>query len=236
MFHIALVEDEAVDRQRLQSHLDRYREERGESLEVAAFTTGAEFLESFQGQYDLILLDVEMPAVDGMTTAREIRRLDSEVVILFVTNMAQYAIQGYAVDALDYMLKPVSYFAFSQRLDRALGRMKSRARRYVAVPVKGGVRKLDTSSILYVESLDHELTIHTQSGPISTTLTMRQAEQCLSGANFFRGNNSYLINLEHVDAVQDGCAVVKGQPLKLSRPRKNAFLEALADYLGKVVL
>ena len=149
--------------------------------------------------------------------------------------MAQYAIQGYAVDALDYVLKPVSYFALSQRLNRAIARLKQRKRTYVAVPVKGGVRKLDTAQIYYVESQDHVLTFHTSVGEVVSTITMRQAEERLSDAHFFRGNNSYLINLEHVDGVQDGCAVVRGELLKLSRPRKNAFLEAVSNYLGEVL-
>ena len=147
----------------------------------------------------------------------------------------RYAIRGYAVDALDYVLKPVSYFAFSQRLERAISRLKRRERKYIALPVKGGVRKLDTSEIYYVESQDHDLTFHTRSGSFRSGLTMRQAEEHLSGAHFFRGNNSYLINLEHVDGVQDGCAIVQGEQLKLSRPRKNAFLEALSNYMGEVM-
>ncbi len=75
-------------------------------------------------------MDVEMKFMDGMSAAEEIRKMDTEVVIIFITNMAQYAIRGYAVDALDYVLKPVSYFAFSQRLNRAIGRMKKRDKDY----------------------------------------------------------------------------------------------------------
>ena len=86
-----------------------------------------------------------------------------------------------------------------------------------------------------MESQDHDLTFHTRSGNFRSGLTMRQAEEHLSGAHFFRGNNSYLINLEHVDGVQDGCAIVQGEQLKLSRPRKNAFLEALSNYMGEVM-
>ena len=176
-----------------------------------------------------------MQFLDGMAAAREIRRIDREVIIIFITNMAQYAIQGYAVDALDYVLKPVSYFALSQRLNRAIARLKQRKRTFVAVPVKVGVRKLDTAQIYFVESQDHVLTFHTSAGDFVSTITMRQAEERLAHAHFFRGNNSYLINLEHVDGVQDGCALVRGEYLKLSRPRKNAFLEAMSNYMGEVL-
>lgn len=235
MIRVAIVEDDQNYIRQLRDYLNRYKAESGESIEVMAFTDGDEIVEGYRSRFDIILMDVEMRFMDGMTAAREIRRMDAEVVIIFITNMTQYAIQGYEVDALDYVLKPVSYFAFSQRLERAITRLKSRERKYIAVPVKGGVRKLDASQIYYVESRDHDLTFHTRSGSFTANCTMRQAEERLADAHFFRGNNSYLINLEHVDGIQDGCAVVQGELLKLSRPRKNAFLEALSDYMGEVL-
>ena len=235
MIRIAIVEDDLGYTRQLREYLERYRQEQGEAIEVTEYTDGDEIVEGYRSQFDIILMDVEMRFMDGMTAAREIRAMDNQVVILFITNMAQYAIQGYEVDALDYVLKPVSYFAFSQRLERAITRLKGRTRKYIAVPVKGGVRKLDVSDIFYVESQDHDLTFHTRSGSLRSGMTMRQAEEQLAGAHFFRGNNSYLINLEHVDGIQDGCAVVRGELLRLSQPRKNAFLEALSDYMGEVL-
>ena len=218
MIRMAIVEDEQQYAKQLREYVDRFSQQLGESFDVTEYSDGDGLVEGFHAQFDIM-----------------IRRTDPQVVIIFITNMAQYAIRGYAVDALDYVLKPVSYFAFSQRLERAISRLKRRERKYIALPVKGGVRKLDTSEIYYVESQDHDLTFHTRSGSFRSGLTMRQAEEHLSGAHFFRGNNSYLINLEHVDGVQDGCAIVQGEQLKLSRPRKNAFLEALSNYMGEVM-
>ncbi len=235
MIRVAIVDDDSADVQRLQDYLDQYRRESGEAMELTVFTDGDEIAEGYRPRFDLILMDVEMRFMDGMTAARKIREVDPEVVIIFITNMPQYAIQGYSVDALDYVLKPVSYFAFSQRLDRAITRMKRRAARYLTVPVKGGARKLEASQIYYVESRDHDLTFHTAVGSFNATLTMRETERSLADLPFFRGNNSYLINLEHVEGIQDGCAVVRGEALKLSRPRKNAFMEALSDYMGGVL-
>lgn len=235
MIRIAVVEDEAAYTRQLTEYLSRYEAESRESISVATFSDGDEIVERYKSQFDIILMDVEMQFMDGMTAAREIRRLDPEVVIIFITNMAQYAIQGYAVDALDYVLKPVSYFAFSQRLDRAISRMKKRAAHCLTIPVKGGARRLDVSQLYYIESQDHDLIFHTAAGTFISTLTMRDMEERLAENHFFRGNKSYLINLEHVDGVQDGCAVVKGERLHLSRPRRGAFLEALADYLGEVL-
>ena len=235
MVRVAIAEDDARSANQLRDYVEQFSRQSGEAFDVTVYADGDELVEGFHAQFDIILMDIEMRFMDGMTAAREIRKADPQVVIIFITNMTQYAIQGYAVDALDYILKPVSYFAFSQRLERAVTRLKNRERRYITIPVKGGVRKLDAAQIYYVESRDHDLTFHTRSGSFRAGMTMRQAEEQLAGAHFFRGNNSYLINLEHVDGIQDGCAVVRGELLKLSRPRKNAFLEALSDYLGEVL-
>ena len=176
-----------------------------------------------------------MKFMDGMSAAEEIRKVDTEVVIIFITNMAQYAIRGYAVDALDYVLKPVSYFAFSQRLNRAIGRMKKREQKVITVNIKGGAVRINIANIYYIESQGHTLVLHTILGDYESQGTMKEVEEKLADLNFCRGNKGYLINLQHVDGIQDGCAVVKGEPLLLSRSRKKEFMEALANYWGEVV-
>ena len=153
----------------------------------------------------------------------------------FITNMAQYAIRGYAVDALDYVLKPVSYFAFSQRLNRAIERMKKREAKVIMVNIKGGMVRINIANIYYIESQGHTLILHTILGDYETTGKMKEMDEKLSGMNFCRGNKGYLINLQHVDRIQDNCAVVKGEELVLSRARKKEFMEALTRYWGEVI-
>ncbi len=126
MIKIAIVEDELAYAKQLQEFLLQYEKEMGESFHITTFSDGDEIVHKYKADFDIILMDVEMKFMDGMSAAEEIRKVDTEVVIIFITNMAQYAIKGYAVDALDYVLKPVSYFAFSQRLARAISRMKKR--------------------------------------------------------------------------------------------------------------
>ena len=147
MIRIAIVEDEAAVRQQLEGYVQRYTRQYGTEFEVHLFEDGIEILDDYRPVYDLILLDVEMKHLDGMETAQRIRALDNEVNLIFITNMAQYAIKGYAVGALDYVLKPVPYFAFSQQLQKAEAQLRRRARHYLAVPVEGGLRRLDTASI-----------------------------------------------------------------------------------------
>lgn len=232
MIRIAIAEDEALYAQQLQQYIEDYGRESGYQLEVTVYHDGEELLEHYRTQFDIILLDVEMPFMDGMTAAEHIRKIDPAVVIMFVTNMAQYAIQGYAVNALDYILKPLNYFSFSQRLGRAIQHMKQRDKTYLTIPVKGGAMKVDTADIYFVESQGHRLVFHTRSGNLQSAGAMRKIEETLAPSGFFRCNNGYLVNLDHVDGIQDGCALVKGERLLISRPRKAAFLEALTKYVG----
>lgn len=235
MYHIAIVEDEAGYAQQLQEFLKKYADESGQSFEITHFSDGCEIVEGYHPHYDLILLDVKMKFMDGMTAAEEIRRVDPEVVIIFITNMAQYAIRGYAVDAMDYVLKPVSYFALSQRLNRAISRMKKRERRYMTISIRGGAQKLDIDKIDYIESQGHNLIFHAGEEEYLSSGTMREIEEKLEGHGFFRCNKGYLVNLDRVDGVRDGCAVVNGKILPISRSRRSDFMEALTDHVGEVM-
>ncbi len=235
MIKIAIVEDEVMYAKQLQEFLQQYEKEYGESFEITVYSDGDEIVHKYKAQFDIILMDVEMKFMDGMSAAEEIRKVDTEVVIIFITNMAQYAIRGYAVDALDYVLKPVSYFAFSQRLSRAISRMKKRETKILSVNIKGGTMRLDVANIFYIESQGHNLIFHTASGQYESVGTMKDIEEKLTDMNFFRGNKGYFINLAHVEGIQDGCAVVKGEQLLLSRARKKDFMEALTRYWGETV-
>ena len=223
MIKIAIVEDEAMYAKQLEEFLHQYEKENGEAFDITIYSDGDQIVNKYQSQYDIILMDVEM------------KFMDTEVVIIFITNMAQYAIRGYAVDALDYVLKPVSYFAFSQRLSRAIGRMKKRETKMIMVSMKGGTVRINIANIYYIESQGHTLILHTILGDYETTGTMKEMEEKLADMNFCRGNKGYLINLAHVDGITDGCAMVKGEQLVLSRARKKEFMEELTKYWGEVI-
>ena len=169
MIKIAIVEDEAMYAKQLEEFLHQYEAENQEAFEITIYSDGDQIVNKYKSQFDIILMDVEMKFMDGMSAAEEIRKMDSEVVIIFITNMAQYAIRGYAVDALDYVLKPVSYFAFSQRLNRAIERMKKREAKVIMVNIKGGMVRINIANIYYIESQGHTLILHTILGDYETT-------------------------------------------------------------------
>ena len=233
MIRVAIVEDEAAVRDQLMGYVQRYMRQYNAQIEVTMFTDGVEILEGYRPVYDIIFLDVEMQHLDGMETASRIRALDSDVLLIFITNMAQYAIKGYAVGALDYVLKPVPYFAFSQQLQKATGQLARRARRYLAVPVDGGMRRLDEASVYYIESEGHRIHFYTEDGDFSAPGALKAWEEKLEPHGFARCNSGYLVNLAYVSSVQMNTVQVGPHQLQVSRPRRKAFLEALADYIGE---
>ena len=232
MNYIAVVEDSAQDRAVLDSYLEKYQQEKNCHFQITHFSDGDEIALGYKGGYDLILMDIEMTFMDGMSAAEEIRRADPEVLIIFITNSPQYAIKGYAVDALDYVLKPVSYYAFSQRLGRAVERVARRARHFLQINAHGTAHKLETSAIYWIENCGHDLVFHTAEGEVTAPGSMTETEEKLAQDSYFRVNKGCLVNLEHVDRMDGEDAVVHGDRVPLARARRKAFLDALNDYIN----
>jgi DNA-binding LytR/AlgR family response regulator len=236
MIRIAIVEDDSLFYRQMQQNLERYQRERGEALSVTVFNDGEEILERYGNGFDIILMDIQLQYLDGMKTAEGIRQQDSEVVIIFITSTPQYAIKGYAVGAMDYILKPVSYFALSQRLDKAISQIKKKTKHYIMVSAPGETKKVDVSSIYYVESRNHTLTFHTKDGEFASYGTMQRMEQELSESGaFYRCNKGCLVNLEHVDAIRENCAIVGKDTLPISRGKKAGMMSALVSYVNGVL-
>ena len=138
MFKIAIVEDQEETRESLNRFVRQYAQEQGLQVEISLITDGAEIAEHYTPGFDIIFMDVEMPRLDGFGAAEAIRAVDTDVVLVFVTNMAQYAIRGYEVDALDYVLKPVNYYQFCTKLSRAIQRVQRRRGGQVVLQLAGG--------------------------------------------------------------------------------------------------
>lgn len=151
MYHIAIVEDEREFSMQLQEYLLQYGNENDMIYEVSVFQDGAEILEDYKKEYDAIFLDIEMPKVNGMETAERIREMDEDVVLMFITNMAQYALFGYSVGALDFVMKPINYYTFSMKLRRVMKRVQSREEKTIVLSLADGMKKLETRQIYFIE-------------------------------------------------------------------------------------
>ncbi len=233
MIKIAIVEDNAEERQLIKSFIERYSKEKNISCKADLYTDGDEIVEGARAGYDLIIMDIELPLLNGMDAAEQIRAMDRDVAIIFTTHNPNYAIRGYKVQALDYLLKPVTYSAFEDVMERALRQRVESSKKYIRVRIRSGTVKLDTSKIRYVDVLDHYICYHTSEADIKTKGSMREAVQALEGEPFFQCNKAFLVNLAYVDGMTGNDIIVGTERIPVSRARKKAFLQAMNEYLTR---
>jgi DNA-binding LytR/AlgR family response regulator len=235
MWKVAVVDDQASVRTQMESYFERYQEERGEHFQIFSFQNAALFLDRYQPEYDLVLMDIDMPGMDGLTAAHRLRKLDSEVVLIFVTNLAQYAINGYEVSAVDFVVKPVSYAKFAFKLERALKLAAPKDRPMILIKTEDGTVAVQRGDITYVEVQGHNLFYHTEEKVYRVRGSLKQVEEEIGGMPFFTCHKCYIVNLAFVDAVRENVVVVAGNEIVVSRPKKKAFMEALAAYYNRAI-
>lgn len=232
MLKIAAVEDQKLAAEQLHSFLDRFSQERGERFEVALFEDAIGFLDRYRPVYGLVFMDIGLPFMNGMEAARRLRELDSQIVLIFVTNMAQFAVKGYEVNALDYIVKPVKYSDFERKLARVVSRKKSTGDAIV-VTQQSGIRRVLLSEIRCIEVQGHKLLFHMEDGVLPGSGTLLETEEKLKSKGFLRCNKCYLVNTLHIATVEGYTLVMSGgDELQISRPRKKNFMSELAESMG----
>lgn len=122
MLRIAIVEDHESDAKRLTALLEAYAQKNGKRFAITWIANANTFLDSYQHQYELVFMDIRMPGLNGMMAAHELREMDHTVVLVFLTSLAQYAVESYEVEATDYILKPITAAALDLKLPRILNR------------------------------------------------------------------------------------------------------------------
>ena len=230
MLRVAIVEDEQKVADEMASFFARYGAETDTEFQVTKFPNAVNFLSGYQAGFDIICMDIEMPHMNGMEAAKKLREIDSQVVLIFVTNLAQYAIDGYEVDAMSYMLKPTKYATFRFVIKKAMERCKKAEKSKIEIMENGTLLCLPVSAVYYVEINVHSILYHTNQGNYKGYGTMKKVEDAVPPGQFFRCNSCYLVNLEHVKKVDGNNVWVGSEVIQVSRPRKKSFLEALHEY------
>lgn len=230
---IAIVDDMEEDRRILEEYLERYDEEKSLGLEIRAFASSIEFLENYKNDFDILFLDIEMPGTDGLSAAREIRKRDETVMILFVTNMAQYAICGYEVDAVDFMVKPVEYFNVTVKLEKAMNRvLRKEGEDALLVGTTEGMHRILVSHIIYVEKDINYLVYHTVNGTVRERGAITKLKERLPDFSFGECTSGCLVNYKYVDLIGKDSIQAGSQTLLLSRRMKKKFMQGYVEYIG----
>lgn len=230
MLNVAIVEDDDTFAATLENHIRRYVNETHRAMDVDRYRDGMLFLDSFHGQYQIVLLDVVMPHMNGLDVARRLRDRDRDVCLMFITNMAQYAIQGYEVDAIDYVLKPVDYDRFRIKFDKVVARVRTDEKFTIQMP--SGTRTIGFSRIRYVESNKHYVHLHTTEGEFRMRDTIRNLAPRFLDNGFAAIRASVLVNMAYVTQMTAGDVVLGDIRLPVARTYRADFRERLTVFLN----
>ncbi|MFV0467187.1 MAG: LytR/AlgR family response regulator transcription factor [Lachnospiraceae bacterium] len=229
---LAVIDDEKTATDLLKSYLMQFENENHIEIQTFVFHHPNEFLSSYQQPYDIVILDIDMPGLNGIDTAKEIRRVDTDVTLIFITNMAQYALRGYEVQALDYILKPISYSEFSMKFKKALRYTDLNMHQKITILTTNGIVYIRVSDVLFLEVIRHYIVYHTKSENYTARGVLRDAEKSLHQFCFARINHSFLVNLKYVESISGNTITIAGVKLQISRNKKGKFLSIFAKYIG----
>lgn len=233
VFHVVICEDERRFAAELNGLIERYARETGARLRVSLFRNGLELVEHLRADADLIFLDIGMEALDGLETAGCIRRTDPDVEIIFLTSLAQYALEGYKYNATNYILKPIHYARLKAELDKCMERRERKGAGHIIVENDNGKYKVALNTLKFVETFERKLMVHTDSDDIVSHKKMKDYEAELPAASFARCHNSFLVNLFFVKRVERlEAELTSGERIPISQPKRKAFMEKLTAYWG----
>ena len=228
---IAVVDDEAAMREQLVSYIDRYRDEHGVPLDAVTFPSGDALLKGYESEYDVLFFDIDMPGTNGIDTARRIRQVDEAVTILFITNVAQYAINGYEVDAVDYIIKPIGYYDFALKFAKALRRVHRRDQTRLLLDTTNGQVAIYVSELLVVEAKGHYLAYKTADAEYLVRGNISEHEKSLKIHHFERVQRSFLVNLARIDNIKATEVSVAGLSIPTSKLYRENLIRAYLRYI-----
>ena len=232
MYEVLIIEDSDAEADVLIGHLARYDEERRIGLHVTRRVSTVDLFYD-DTHFDLVFMDIDLPGENGMDAARRFRENDSETPLIFVTNLARFAIKGYQVDALDFIVKPITYYNFAMRMDRAVRAMHRNESATLAITTSDGISVVAISDIVYVEVLGHYLYYHlVGKESLRSRGTITKAEEALADHSFVRVSKGHLVNMGRITRMgSDEVVVAGGDVLYFSRPRKREAQATITNYL-----
>lgn len=246
MIHIGIVDDDRDSRESLQKEISDYAKLHRLDCELSEYESALKFLDSGDKGFDMLILDIDMPGMSGMELAEKIRETDKDVVIVFCTNLQQFAINGYSVGALGFMVKPVQTYALNLTMDRAINAVKINQKHNntdsdAKFVLKDGTisRLVSVSDIDYIEVRQHYLLYNIKDSASGARIviknrgTMQEAVERLTQYGFWRCSSSFLVNIRSVTAVSRVNVFIGNELLPIGRTFKESFMDAFSRYLAK---
>lgn len=234
MYQIAVCDDNNTDVAFITALVSQWGEESGYVIKLDSFSSAEGFLFCYEEkkEYDILLLDIEMGRKNGIALARQIRQENDRIQIVFVTGFPDFALEGYEVAALHYLMKPVDQEKLYQVLDRAVKNLDKTERTLLFV-TDGEKLGILAGEIFMVEAFAHSVEITTKAGSFRTSMSISEAEEYL-GEGFVRCHRSYIVGLSHVRRIMRNAVILdNGMEVPLSRSNYQAVNQAFIEHYRK---
>lgn len=230
---IAVVENELNVAQNDIVLLERYVKENSLSLETAIFRNGYEFLDTKE-EFDAVLMDIDMPGLNGMEVAEKLREKNKTIDIIFTTNLPQFAVDGYKVQALDFVIKPVTFPNLSFAMEKVVEKKRNIVNGSFFLRIGGFAKRINNEEVLYIEMVNHYIVLHeTDMEPLRIRGSLKMIEDLLNPEIFVKINSGIIINISKVSSFENGLVLMEdGSNLPLSRSHKKEFAVRLAEFYG----
>ena len=230
---IAICEDLSADNGKLCGFIRNYCETHCYDGEISSFKTGEALLEAtVSGAFDIYFLDIVLPGISGVETARKIRKIDQDCFIVFVTVSRDYMPEGFEVLAAGYVEKPID----DERMSRVMHNCRSvfeRNSRMITIPFKGESLNISVADLLYVEVYDKECVFHMKRGDIKTRLSLEAAFKLLGGIPFLRCHRSYIVNMNYVDDMrEENFVMVGGDVVPIRKNGRRETRLAMVEFIA----
>lgn len=230
MLKVAICDDEPICAEKVRRYVENYFVGRKIRFQADTYTDATGLLQNAEKGYDILFLDVDMPDLDGIHLGRELRKKNRKAVIIYISALIQYAIDGYSVHAFQYLLKQDLEQTFSPCMDDVMQHFWSRGS--FLIPTDAGGRKVPYEDILFFEVQNHTIIAHTRNQDRETwpfSGKILELETQLSSAGFLRVHKSYLANMRHIVQLETtGALLTDGNLLPCSRIN---FAKILQSYL-----
>lgn len=228
---VAIIEDDSNCQAQMKHWLLMYANKKGFTLSISQYYSAEAFLQT-DHPYDIVFMDIDLPSIDGLSCAREFRKKNRWAALVFVTNMAQLAIRGYEVAALDFIVKPLLYSDFIFKLRRIFSSAAKHNQALLCVPTPNGMHRFAINDLLYIEVCDHRLIYHLKNGSFNVYGKLSAAEEKLASHGFLKCNRCFLVNPTHIHSIQGNIVTVGNTELQISRPQKKLFCKQLNEWLN----
>lgn len=228
---VGILEDEIKEKEITVQMLTTFFNEEKIPFEVKYYSTGKDLLNDNIFDINLLLLDIILPNENGVEIAKKVRELSWKGPLIFISKTIQFALDGYKVEAMDYLLKPLEYSDFKLKLLKAYKIINSLCDHEIVIKTNEGVANLLESQIYYVEVNKHYLTIHSKKGDYVFRGTMAKMVEQLS-SRFASSSNSFLVNLDAIDLIKNNEVVINNESVPLTRNYKKDFLRKYLERKG----